>query len=111
LTSAATSDTPQPPLEMTSGNVRNTSSTSSRGQSIERATNDPTSLRELFEEIERQYPTIDIAHHPFFDAQKLNPTSKMTLEYGPLAHTLSVLSVGGVNNILLARLTMRINAT
>ena len=95
LTSAATSDAPQPPLEMTSGSVRDTSSTSSRGQSIERTRNDPSSLGELLAEIEQQYPTIDIAHHPFFDAQKLNPASKMTLEYGPLAHALSALSVGG----------------
>lgn len=95
LTSAATSEAPQPSLEKTSGSARDTSSSSSRGQSIERTTNDPTSIGELLAEIERQYPTIDIAHHPFFDAQKLNPASKMTLEYGPLAHALSALSVGG----------------
>ena len=95
LASTATSEAPQPPLEKTGGSVRDTSSTSSRGQSIERTTNDPASIAELLAEIERQYPTIDIAHHPFFDAQKLNPASKMTLEYGPLAHALSALSVGG----------------
>jgi len=95
LTSAATSETPQLPLEKTSGSVRDTSSTSSRGQSIERTINESTSIGELLAEIERQYPTMDIAHHPFFDAQKLNPASKMTLEYGPLAHALSALSVGG----------------
>jgi CCR4-NOT transcription complex subunit 4 len=95
LTSVATSEAPQPSLEKTSGSARDTSSSSSRGQSIERTTNDPTSIGELLAEIERQYPTIDITHHPFFDAQKLNPASKMTLEYGPLAHALSALSVGG----------------
>jgi len=95
LASAATSEAPQLPLEKPSGSVRDTSSTSSRGQSIERATNEPTSIGELLAEIERQHPTIDMAHHPFFDAQKLNPASKMTLEYGPLAHALSALSVGG----------------
>jgi CCR4-NOT transcription complex subunit 4 len=96
LTSAAaTSETPQLPLEKIGGSVRDTSSTSSRGQSIERTTSDPTSIGELLAEIERQYAMMDIAHHPFFDMQKLNPASKMTLEYGPLAHALSALSVGG----------------
>jgi len=95
LTPAATSEAPQPVPEQTSATARDTSSTSSRGQSIERVTNDPTSIGELLAEIERQYPTMDIAHHPFFDVQKLNPASKMTLEYGPLAHALSALSVGG----------------
>jgi len=92
---SATSEGPQLPLEKTGGSVRDTSSTSSRGQSIERTTNDPTSIGGLLAEIERQYPTMDIAHHPLFDTQKLNPASKMTLEYGPLAHALSALSVGG----------------
>jgi CCR4-NOT transcription complex subunit 4 len=95
LPSAATSEAPQLPIEKTSGSGRDTSSTSSRGQSIERTINETTSIGELLAEIERQYPTMDIAHHPFFDPQKLNPASKMTLEYGPLAHALSALSVGG----------------
>jgi CCR4-NOT transcription complex subunit 4 len=95
LTSAATSEAPQLPLEKISGSVRDTSSASSRGQSMERTTNESNSIGQLLAEIERQYPTMDIAHHPFFDAQKLNPASKMTLEYGPLAHALSALSVGG----------------
>ena len=95
LTSAATSEAPQLPLEKISGTVLDANSTSSRGESMERTTSDPTSVGELLAQIERQYPTMDLAHHPFFDAQKLNPTSKMTLEYGPLAHALSALSVGG----------------
>ncbi|KAI9456465.1 hypothetical protein F5148DRAFT_1287974 [Russula earlei] len=95
LTSAATLETPPLPLGKNNGSTRDTGSTSSRGQSIERVTNDPTSIEELLAEIERQYPTMDITHHPFFDVQKLNPASKMTLEYGPLAHALSALSVGG----------------
>ena len=95
LTSAATSEAPQLPVEKTSSSARDTSSTSSRGQSIERTTNETTSIGELLAEIERQYPTMDMAHHPFFDPQKLNPASKVTLEYGPLAHALSALSVGG----------------
>lgn len=95
LTSAATSDAPQFTLEKSSTSVLDTNSTSSRGQSIERTTNDPTTVGELLAEIERQYPMMDLVHHPFFDVQKLNPASKMTLEYGPLAHALSALSVGG----------------
>jgi CCR4-NOT transcription complex subunit 4 len=95
LTSAATSDAPQFTLEKSSTSVLDTTSTSSRGQSIERTTNDPTTVGELLAEIERQYPMMDLVHHPFFDVQKLNPASKMTLEYGPLAHALSALSVGG----------------
>jgi CCR4-NOT transcription complex subunit 4 len=94
-TPAATSEAPQVHLEKIGGSARDTSSTSSRGQSIERTTNDPTSIGELLAEIERQYPIMDMARHPFFDVQKLNPASKMTLEYGPLAHALSALSVGG----------------
>ena len=96
LTSAGTSEAaPQFPLEKSSTSVLDTNSTSSRGQSMERMTNDPTSVGELLAEIERQYPMMDLVHHPFFDVQKLNPASKMTLEYGPLAHALSALSVGG----------------
>jgi CCR4-NOT transcription complex subunit 4 len=95
LTSAAASDAPQFTLEKSSTSVLDTNSTSSRGQSVERMTNDPTTVGELLAEIERQYPMMDLVHHPFFDVQKLNPASKMTLEYGPLAHALSALSVGG----------------
>lgn len=95
LTSAATSDAPHFTLEKSSTSVLDTNSMSSRGQSVERTTNDPTTVGELLAEIERQYPMMDLVHHPFFDVQKLNPASKMTLEYGPLAHALSALSVGG----------------
>ena len=95
LTSAATSEAPQFTPEKSGTSVPDTNSTSSRGQSIERMTNDPTTVGELLAEIERQYPMMDLVHHPFFDVQKLNPASKMTLEYGPLAHALSALSVGG----------------
>ncbi|KAI0303535.1 hypothetical protein B0F90DRAFT_1667392 [Multifurca ochricompacta] len=95
LTSAGTSEAPQLPLEKFSGSALDTNSISSRGQSIERMTSDPTPVEELLAQIECQYPMMDLIHHPFFDAQKLNPASKMTLEYGPLAHALSALSVGG----------------
>jgi CCR4-NOT transcription complex subunit 4 len=95
FTSAAASEAPQFNLEKNGTSVLDTNSTSSRGQSMERMTNDPTTVGELLAEIERQYPMMDLVHHPFFDVQKLNPASKMTLEYGSLAHALSALSVGG----------------
>jgi CCR4-NOT transcription complex subunit 4 len=45
---------------------------------------------------------MDLISHPFFDLQKLSSTAKMSLEYGPLVHALSALSVGGgsfANNV------------
>ncbi|KAI0261054.1 hypothetical protein BC834DRAFT_494224 [Gloeopeniophorella convolvens] len=92
---SATSELPQNPLEKIGSSVVDSNSSSSRGQSVERITSEPTSVGELLAQIERQYPMMDLAHHPFFDATKLNPASKMPLEYGPLAHALSALSVGG----------------
>ena len=53
------------------------------------------SLADLLEEIDIQNPTMDLPNHPFFDPYKLNPAAKMPLEYGPLVHALSALSVGG----------------
>ncbi|KAF6765082.1 hypothetical protein DFP72DRAFT_870057 [Ephemerocybe angulata] len=57
---------------------------------------------ELLEEISRFHPGMDLVNHPFFDLQKLSSTAKMPLEYGPLVHALSALSVGGgsfANNV------------
>ncbi|TEB35932.1 hypothetical protein FA13DRAFT_1810578 [Coprinellus micaceus] len=59
-------------------------------------------LEELLEEISRIHPGMDLISHPFFDLQKLSSTAKMPLEYGPLVHALSALSVGGgsfANNV------------
>lgn len=68
----------------------------SRAQSLDRdSSSEPTSIAELLEEIDVQNPTMDLPNHPFFDQYKLNPTAKMPLEYGPLVHALSALSVGG----------------
>jgi CCR4-NOT transcription complex subunit 4 len=47
------------------------------------------------EDIDIQNPTMDLPSHPFFDTSKINPAAKMPLEYGPLVHALSALSVGG----------------
>ena len=83
--------------------VSETSSNNSRAQSVDySSTNEPTSIEELLEEIDVRNPSMNITHHPFFDLTKINPTAKMPLEYGPLVHALSALSVGGgsfANNI------------
>lgn len=55
----------------------------------------PTPLVELLEEIDICNPEMDLCNHPFFDSHKLNPAAGMPLEYGPLVHALSALSVGG----------------
>ncbi|KAF8654128.1 hypothetical protein AX16_003659 [Volvariella volvacea WC 439] len=55
----------------------------------------PTSINDLMQEVATRHPELDLASHPFFDLHKINPTSKMPLEYGPLVHALSALSVGG----------------
>ncbi|KAL0574571.1 transcriptional repressor general negative regulator of transcription subunit 4 [Marasmius crinis-equi] len=76
------------------------SSNNSRSQSVERSI--PTSLADLLEEIHVMNPMMDLIDHPFFDVHKINPAAKMPLEYGPLVHALSALSVGGgsfANNV------------
>lgn len=60
------------------------------------------SLEDLLEQITQMHPPMDLANHPFFDVQRLGTISKMPLEYGPLVHALSALSVGGgsfANNV------------
>ncbi|KAF8894490.1 hypothetical protein BD779DRAFT_841963 [Infundibulicybe gibba] len=88
LPSATASDAPCLPPTQT----MNSSSSNSRSQSLER--NTPTTIAELLEEIALS-PSIDLSNHPFFDTHKINPAAKMPLEYGPLVHALSALSVGG----------------
>ena len=69
------------------------SSNNSRSHSLERSM--PTSVEELLEDLDILNPIMDLPNHSFFDIQKLNPTAAMPLEYGPLVHALSALSVGG----------------
>ena len=52
------------------------------------------SLADVFDELDVRHPAMDFPNHPFFDMQKINTTTKMPLEYGPLIHALSALSVG-----------------
>ena len=95
IPSAAGSDIP--PLSATRPAVTLESSASnSRAQSLERvSSSEPMSIADLLEEIDIQNPTMDLPSHPFFDTYKINPAAKMPLEYGPLVHALSALSVGG----------------
>ncbi|KAJ4488561.1 hypothetical protein J3R30DRAFT_3696445 [Lentinula aciculospora] len=69
------------------------SSNNSRAQSLERHM--PTPLEDLMEDIHVMNPAMDLLKHPFFDLAKINPAAKMPLEYEPLVHALSALSVGG----------------
>ena len=68
----------------------------SRAQSADRTSPiERTSLADVMDELDVRYPSMDLPNHPFFDVQKINPAAKMPLEYGPLVHALSALSVGG----------------
>ncbi|GJE87920.1 hypothetical protein PsYK624_040030 [Phanerochaete sordida] len=90
IASATASEAPQLP------EVRNESSaTNSRAHSEDRTQSEPRSLEELLAEIDIQVPWMHLTQHPFFDMSKINPASKLPLEYGPLVHALSALSVGG----------------
>ena len=90
LPSAATSDAPQLP------DGRDSSSNNSRAHSVDRAPAiQPLSIKDMLAELHVQFPWLDLPRHPFFDMSKINPASKVPLEYGPLVHALSALSVGG----------------
>jgi CCR4-NOT transcription complex subunit 4 len=91
LLSAATSEGPRLP-----GQTANSSRVNSRSHSVERQSG-RASIEELFEQIHLTKPQMDLTNHPFFDLYKLAPTSKMPLEYDPLVHALSALSVGGAS--------------
>lgn len=88
LVSATNSDSPQLP------DVRTDSSNNSRAHSLD-VSSEPMSLKDLLAEIDTQLPWMRLSEHPFFDLTKVNPAERMPLEYGPLVHALSALSVGG----------------
>ncbi|KAF9244240.1 hypothetical protein BU15DRAFT_86156 [Melanogaster broomeanus] len=68
----------------------------SRAQSVDIASPiERTSLADFFDELDVKHPSMDLPNHPLFDLLKINPAAKMPLEYGPLVHALSALSVGG----------------
>ncbi|KAL1947370.1 hypothetical protein VTO73DRAFT_14331 [Trametes versicolor] len=91
LPSAATSDAPQLP----EARAPDSSSNNSRAHSVDIPPVEPMSIKDMFQELHVQFPWLGLSKHPFFDLQKINPASKVPLEYGPLVHALSALSVGG----------------
>jgi len=93
--SAVTAETPDLPEARLSAGAE-TSSTPSRSISPDRASStEGTSVEELLLQIDMQAPYMNVSRHPIFDVSKINPAAKMPLEYGPLVHALSALSVGG----------------
>jgi CCR4-NOT transcription complex subunit 4 len=81
-------------ISRVAGFIADSSSTNSRSHSVERK-HTPTSVQELLEKIDAITPGMDLVDNPFFDVQRLTSPAKMPLEYGPLVHALSALSVGG----------------
>lgn len=76
------------------------SNRSSRAHSLER--NASTSLSEMLNTLHAMNPSMNLPNHPIFDVHKINPAAKMPLEYAPLVHALSALSMGGgsfANNV------------
>ncbi|KAG6886027.1 hypothetical protein C0993_005211 [Termitomyces sp. T159_Od127] len=69
------------------------STSNSRSHSLDR--HSPTSIEEFLEDIDISNPAMDLPNHPFFDTHRLSSAANMPLEYGPLVHALSALSVGG----------------
>lgn len=82
-------------VPLATGSALDTGSVNSRAQSVERKPRQRTALAALMDELDILNPMMDLPNHPFFDATKINPAAKMPLEYGPLVHALSALSVGG----------------
>jgi len=95
LPSAVTAGTPDTP-EARLYTSAETSSTPSRPISPDLAlSTEATSVEELLMQIDMQAPHMKVSNHPIFDMSKINTAAKMPLEYGPLVHALSALSVGG----------------
>ncbi|KAI6007838.1 hypothetical protein EDC04DRAFT_2780999 [Pisolithus marmoratus] len=68
----------------------------SRAQSVDRVSPiERVSVADLMDEIDARNLHMNLPDHPFFDLHKINPAAKMPLEYAPLVHALSALSVGG----------------
>lgn len=92
LPSATNSEAPPFP----DGRGTESSSNNSRAQSVDHSLiSQTTSVERMLEDLDCEFPHLHISEHPFFDLQKINPAAKMPLEYGPLVHALSALSVGG----------------
>ncbi|KAH8102942.1 hypothetical protein BXZ70DRAFT_927329 [Cristinia sonorae] len=87
--STAASETPQGPEPRTV----ESSSNNSRAHSVEPG--EPIPLEEMLADLDVQFPWMNIPKHVIFDTSRVNGAARMKLEYGPLVHALSALSVGG----------------
>lgn len=92
--SASVAEAPQSPVTRTPVDSEALVS-APRSSPFDRAQAEPASLEELLDQIDIAQPWMNLLEHPFFDISKINPAAKMPLEYGPLVHALSALSVGG----------------
>lgn len=81
-------------LPSTKASTATSSSSNSRAHSVDIPC-EPSTVEDLLDDIHVFNPSMDMTNHPFFDMSRINPAAKMPLEYGPLVHALSALSVGG----------------
>ncbi|TFK29817.1 hypothetical protein FA15DRAFT_663090 [Coprinopsis marcescibilis] len=91
-----------PATEHTAPSSSDAVKTYSRSPSKSPIANPRATLEELLEQLTQLHPPMDLVGHSFFDVERLSSISKMPLEYGPLVHALSALSVGGgsfANNV------------
>jgi CCR4-NOT transcription complex subunit 4 len=95
--SATTADAPSLPLIKGSSSVEAISTVPADAAvySADSSYSERASLEELLDQIDAVQPWMNLLDHPFFDITKINPAAKMPLEYAPLVHALSALSVGG----------------
>jgi CCR4-NOT transcription complex subunit 4 len=92
--SATAVDAPPLPSIKTSGSVE-AIATEPGPYSADSVYSERATLEELLDQIDMIQPWMNLLDHAFFDIAKINPAAKMPLEYGPLVHALSALSVGG----------------
>ncbi|KAH8117610.1 hypothetical protein DFH11DRAFT_1504882 [Phellopilus nigrolimitatus] len=103
----ASSETPQFPntkLPNVSEIVHSTTETDTiKRRSVSRETKDgipptkPKTIAELLEEIDVEKGPYYLDNHPFFELAKINPSAKMSLDYGTMARALSAFPVGGAS--------------
>jgi len=89
----STEDLSLPSASRTLGQGLGSSGNTSRAPSVDRQI--PASVEKLLADLDNMHPGLDLANHPFFDLRRIHSPTKMPLEYAPLVHALSALSVGG----------------
>jgi len=91
-----THEEPNPPADNSKTQVTAPESSADNSRSQSRIQHrPPTSVQTLLEQLHAMYPVLELANHPFFDPSRFTSPVKISLEYGPLVHALSALSVGG----------------